>query len=246
MLVGVVLVLSVSAVSTAEAAKTKTFGSRTLSQGMTGHDVRVLQDFLNRYGLSVAIDGLYGPKTTKRVKAWETRTDRRIDGRVTRPDARMLRMNVQAGGASYTPAPPEPTPTEKAKLLPDGTAVAPASAPPEVQAVIAAGNKIASKPYRYGGGHGRWNDSGYDCSGSVSYALHGGDFLDTQLDSGSLMSWGSRGKGRWISVYAHGGHAYMTVAGLRFDTSGAKSSGSRWQTESRSSRGYTVRHPAGF
>ena len=246
MLVGVLLVLSLSAVP-AQAAKTKTtFGSRTLSQGMSGHDVRVLQDFLNRYGLSVAIDGFYGAKTTKRVETWEQRNHRRVDGKVTRPDARVLRMHVQAGGAAYTPEPPAPAPTEKAKLLSDGTAVAPASAPPEVQAVIAAGNEIATKPYRYGGGHGRWNDTGYDCSGSVSYALHGGGLLDTQLDSTSFMSWGTAGRGRWITVYANSGHAYMTVAGLRFDTSGARSTGSRWQSARRSSSGYRVRHPEGF
>jgi cell wall-associated NlpC family hydrolase len=247
MLVGVLLVLSVSAVPVAEAAaKKKTFGSRTLSQGMSGQDVRVLQDFLNRYGLPIAIDGRFGAKTTRRVKAWEQRNDRRVDGKVTIADARLLRMHVQAGGASFTPEPPAPAPTGKARLLRDGTAVAPADAPPEVKAVIAAGNEIASKPYRYGGGHGRWKDSGYDCSGSVSYALHGGNFVDTQLDSSSLMSWGTAGKGRWITVYAHGGHTYMVVAGLRFDTSGARQSGSRWQTAKRSASGYTVRHPDGF
>ena len=247
MLVGVLLVVSVSVVGASEAAKKKpAFGQRTLSQGMSGHDVRVLQDFLNRYGLAVAIDGNFGSKTTRRVKTWEERSQRRTDGKVTRADARLLRMHVQAGGASFAPEPPAPAPTGKARLLRDGTAVAPADAPPEVKAVIAAGNEIATMPYRYGGGHGRWKDTGYDCSGSLSYALHGANFLDTQLDSSSLMSWGKAGRGRWITVYAHGGHTYMMVAGLRFDTSGAKRSGSRWQRAKRSTSGYAVRHPDGF
>jgi hypothetical protein len=113
-----------------------------------------------------------------------------------------------------------------------------------VQAVIAAGNKIAKKPYRYGGGHGRWNDGGYDCSGSVSYALHGGGLLKVAQDSSEMESYGAGGKGQWITIYANPGHAWMTVAGLRFDTSGAAPS--RWQTARRSSAGYVVRHPRGY
>jgi len=110
--------------------------------------------------------------------------------------------------------------------------------------VIEAANKIRTKPYIWGGGHGRWWDKGYDCSGSVSYALHGGGLIDTQLDSTSFESWGSNGNGRWITIYANSGHAFMVVAGLRFDTSGA--SPSRWQSDLRSGSGYVVRHPSGF
>ena len=108
------------------------------------------------------------------------------------------------------------------------------------------GNEIATKPYRYGGGHGRWRDSGYDCSGSVSFALHGAGLLDTPLDSTGFMSWGVPGKGQWVTNYANSGHSYMIVAGLRFDTSGRAEDGSRWHTDMRSARGYTVRHPAGL
>ena len=134
----------------------------------------------------------------------------------------------------------------RAKLRSDGTAVAPASAPARIKAVIAAANKIAHKPYRYGGGHGSWTDSGYDCSGSVSFALHGGHLLRSPEDSTGLMSYGARGPGRWITIYAHGSHAWMTIAGLRFDTSGARGTGSRWQRGARSAAGYRIRHPAGF
>jgi cell wall-associated NlpC family hydrolase len=118
--------------------------------------------------------------------------------------------------------------------------------PLRVRQVIAAGNRIATRPYRYGGGHGNFNDSGYDCSGSVSYALHGAGLLDVALASSGFMSWGQPGPGRWISIYANGGHAFMVVAGRRFDTSGGGQTGSRWQTAMRDTSGYVVRHPAGL
>jgi cell wall-associated NlpC family hydrolase len=121
------------------------------------------------------------------------------------------------------------------------------SLPPQtVSQVIAAGDRIASAPYIYGGGHGSWSSAGYDCSGSVSYALHGGGLLDTQLDSSQFMSWGDPGPGRWITIYANPGHAFMVVAGRRFDTTGREQSGSRWQAVLRDTSGYVVRHPAGL
>jgi cell wall-associated NlpC family hydrolase len=146
-----------------------------------------------------------------------------------------------SGGALAT-APP----VAKAAVTRAGLALVPASAPPRVARVIRAGNRIARKPYRYGGGHGRWRARGYDCSGSVSFALHGGGLLRSPLASGGLMSFGRRGKGRWITIYANAGHAYMVVAGLRFDTSGRASRGSRWTRAKRSARGFVKRHPAGF
>ena len=112
--------------------------------------------------------------------------------------------------------------------------------------VIAAANRIARHPYKWGGGHGRWQDSGYDCSGSVSYALHGGGLLDRPLDSSGFMSYGAPGKGRHITIYANPGHVFMVVNGRRFDTSGRERTGSRWQSDMRSTAGYTVRHPVGF
>jgi hypothetical protein len=134
----------------------------------------------------------------------------------------------------------------RATLAPDGTAVAPPDAPAKVQAIIAAGNRIAHHPYKYGGGHGRWNDTGYDCSGSMSFAFHGAGMLDTALDSTGFMSWGKAGKGEWVTTYANAGHSYMVVAGLRFDTSGLDQDGSRWHTSKRSAAGYAVRHPSGL
>ncbi|HEU4702428.1 MAG TPA: hypothetical protein VFS37_08105 [Conexibacter sp.] len=136
------------------------------------------------------------------------------------------------------------TPPASATLLPDGTAVAPSGAPATVVAVIAAGNRIATLPYRWGGGHASWEDTGYDCSGSVGYALHGGGLLAATATSGDLMSYGESGPGTWITIYANRDHVYMVVAGLRFDTSGARPS--RWQIAARATDGYAIRHPAGF
>ncbi len=140
------------------------------------------------------------------------------------------------------------TPTAKAKLLANGMLVPPKSAPPRVKAVIAAANKIRSKPYVWGGGHARWWDRGYDCSGSVSFALHGGKFLESPLPSGPLEKWGLAGEGRWITVYANGGHAYAVIAGFRWDTSGDEGgeTGPRWHEELRDNVGYIARHPAGY
>jgi hypothetical protein len=156
------------------------------------------------------------------------------------------------GGAVFVPPPPPP---QKAYIW-SGRAVAPASAPARVKRVIAAANEIVEKPYRYGGGHRAfrrgWLDSGYDCSGAVSHALHGGGFLRSPLPSGALMSWGSSGPGRWMTVYAHGGHVYLVVAGLRFDTSmrdpdaPGPSTGPRWSKTLRRSASFVPRHPNGY
>jgi peptidoglycan hydrolase-like protein with peptidoglycan-binding domain len=216
-------------------------GDRALRKGMRGHDVRVLQDFLTRAGYATPIAGVFGPETLQNVKRFQHAHGLTADGVIGSSTVQALRNLGDSAGNTGAPA---DAPVGHASLRADGTAIAPSDAPQAIKNVIAAGNRIATKPYIYGGGHGTWNDSGYDCSGSVSYALHGGGLLDTQLDSTSFESWGSRGNGRWITIFANGGHAYMTVAGLRFDTSGA--SPSRWQSDMRSSSGYVVRHPTGF
>jgi len=233
-------------VSDAFAAK-RIFGKRALHQGMRGRDVRVLQDFLTRAGFRTTVDGQFGRGTASRVRSWERDAARRVDGRVSRPDARALRITVESSSAPERVAAVAPAPaTGKAVIGSNGLATAPADAPPQVQAIIAAGNQIASKPYRYGGGHGKWQDSGYDCSGSLSYAFHGAGMLDVALDSTGFMSWGEAGKGQWVTVYAKGSHAYMVIAGIRFDTSGRSTQNTRWQADMRSSAGYTVRHPEGL
>jgi cell wall-associated NlpC family hydrolase len=142
----------------------------------------------------------------------------------------------------------ETGPVGKARLV--GTrAIAPAIAPLAVKRVIAAANRIRTLPYIWGGGHGRWQDRGYDCSGSVSYALHGARMLNTPLTSGSFETWGEAGPGRWITIYANASHVYMVVAGLRFDTAGDTSgTGPRWHptTAAAASGRFIVRHPVGF
>ncbi len=148
------------------------------------------------------------------------------------------------------PAPSAPAPNgSTATLNPDGSATAPADAPQQVKDVIAAANAIRDKPYLWGGGHGSFEASGYDCSGAVSYALHGGGFLDSPLDSTGFMSWGEPGVGNWITVYANSGHAYAVIAGLRWDTSDSGGDGPSWADYSSSweqSQSFTATHPAGF
>jgi cell wall-associated NlpC family hydrolase len=156
------------------------------------------------------------------------------------------------GSGGVSPSDARYAPAKKAKIV-NGMAIAPRGAPPQVVNAIAAANKIIRKPYRYGGGHGSFNDSAYDCSGSVSYALHGAGLLRSPLDSSSFMHWGLGGKGKWITIYTNPGHAYVYIAGLRLDTgqrikaSGAKpGSGPRWNYGARSNSGFTARHPNGL
>jgi cell wall-associated NlpC family hydrolase len=134
----------------------------------------------------------------------------------------------------------------RARVLPDGTAVAPENAPDVVKRVILAANEIAKFPYKWGGGHGAWRDDGYDCSGSVSFALAGAGLLGSPLTSGGFLDYGAPGPGRWITIYTNPGHIFMVVAGLRFDTSGQGRAGTRWQEESVSTAGFAVRHVPGL
>jgi len=228
---------------------------RPLARGARGPAVRALQRLLTRAGLPTPVVGIFGPQTERNVRSFQRRAGLRADGVV---GARTLSALRRAPAVSTTPPPAPVTPTPEpapavppvdpavatATLLADGTAAAPAGAPAAVVAVVAAGNRIASTPYKWGGGHPTWDDTGYDCSGSVSYALHGAGLLASSMTSGGLMAYGESGPGRWITIYANADHVYMVVAGLRYDTSGARPS--RWQTTTRTTDGYAVRHPAGL
>ena len=170
---------------------------------------------------------------------------------VAAPGAMAQSSSMNGGGATFQPPPPPP---EKATLV-NGRLIAPASAPRRVTRVIEAANRLVEKPYIYGGGHKPFSsrlDRGYDCSGSVSYALYGGRFLRSPLPSGALMNWGRTGPGRWITVYAHASHAYVVVAGYRFDTSmrdrnaPGPSTGPRWSKSLRRSNAFVARHPRGY
>jgi len=238
------------AVAMPAAASAASYGTRTLSIGAHGSDVKKLQSYLLSAGHSVARDGEFGPRTHHALRVTETELELGADGIATRREQRAIRRAVKdpgSGGAAYVaPPPPEKVVPGAKGTVKDNFAVPPESAPEVVKQVIAAGNAIATTPYKWGGGHAQWDDSGYDCSGSVSYALHGGGLLDSALVSGDFARWGSPGPGRWITLYANGSHVYMVVAGIRFDTSARTQTGSRWTMEQRDSGGFSVTHPKGL
>jgi hypothetical protein len=166
--------------------------------------------------------------------------------------------SAQSGGTpppGGTTPPPTTTPTGppgRATLTKKGVAIPPADAPPQVVAAITAGNAIRKLPYRWGGGHASFYDTGYDCSGAVSYVLYAAGLLTSPMPSGPLAtSWGSYGRGRWITVFANAGHTYMIVAGVRFDTSAVgeslrQGSGPRWRATKRKPTGYIAKYAVGL
>ncbi len=152
---------------------------------------------------------------------------------------------ASSGGPVPVTAPAPLTPGEIASYISESQASVPSGAPSAVAAAIEAANSIATTPYIWGGGHGSFSSSGYDCSGAVSFALHGGGFLESPLDSTGLETWGEPGPGHWITVYANAGHAWMTIAGLAFDTVGGP--GPRWHSSPvDSTAGFIARHPSGY
>jgi cell wall-associated NlpC family hydrolase len=218
----------------AHRASRRTHRSRRASRPRVqtrGAAVRILQR-----RLGVAADGVFGPGTARAVRRFQRRRGLSADGVVGPATWRALgvhgghpvlkrahlRRRTGGGGSSH-----------------DRLHRA-------VAAAIAAGDRIATMPYVYGGGHGSFHDRGYDCSGSVSYVLHAIGRLGRPRDSSELMGYGRSGPGRVITIYANPGHAYMVIAGRRFDTSGQSASGSRWQSDDRSPAGYVVRHPPGL
>jgi peptidoglycan hydrolase-like protein with peptidoglycan-binding domain len=222
-------------------------GDRVLRQGMRGHDVRVLQGYLTLAGFPTHIDGSFGSTTKRSVIAFQNGQGMNPDGIVTIPVEQALRSTVKSIEAD----PPSAT----TRINSDGTATAPAGAPSVVQNVVAAANQIIDKPYKYGGGHGSFTDSGYDCSGSVSFALHGGGLLSSPQDSTGLESYGTSGPGHWITIYANSGHAFMVVAGRAFDTANysgpniPSGSGPRWRSDPNADNyggSWLVRHPTGL
>ena len=152
------------------------------------------------------------------------------------------------GTGTTAPTTGQTTAGPKAKLK-DGYAIPPANAPRKVVRAIEAANEIVKgKPYCLGGGHGNWNDSCYDCSGSISYALgdKGAGILDAPMPSGSFSRWGEAGKGRWITTYSNSGHIYAVIAGLRLDTSNTAGDGPGWSRTGFNRPGFVVRHPKGL
>ena len=246
-------------------------GIRRLRVGAQGKDVRVLQNDLTRLGYRAATDGQFGPATRTSVRLFERAAGLRVDGVLTQREVRVLKKAARSGGMAGAVSlrstqssksasnrgpsanlPDQPTgqiappPPSAGTIGADGLAAAPAGAPAVVAAIIQSGNVIAHLPYRFGGGHQTWTDTGYDCSGSVSFALHGAGLLDSPLASYDFYTWGESGPGQWVTIYAKDDHAYMVVAGLRYDTAASKGGGSRWTADSRVPAGYVARHPAGL
>ena len=201
---------------------------QTGSSGSKSAAVKALQRRLR-----IGADGVFGPGTSAAVRRFQSRNGLTADGVVGAATWRALgfkgnrpvlkRGSSRGGGGGGIPV--------------------------RVARAISAANRIARKPYLYGGGHGSFRSSGYDCSGSVSYVLHGAGLLKAAMPSGGFVNWGAPGRGRWITIYAHGGHMFMTIKtpnGVRrYDTSGMDD-GTRWDSRAKSSSGYSVRHPVGF
>jgi cell wall-associated NlpC family hydrolase len=193
-----------------------------------GPSVRWVQRRLN-----IAVDGVYGPNTARAVRRFQRRRGLTADGIVGPATWRALGMRGRH-------------PVLKRKRSRSARRGGGGGLPSAVRRAIRGANRIAFKPYRLGGGHGSFRDSAYDCSGTVSYVLHAAGVLGRPRDSGDLMSYGAPGPGRYITIYAHRGHAFMKILNRRYDTSARGRGGSRWTSQMRSTAGYTVRHPPGL
>jgi peptidoglycan hydrolase-like protein with peptidoglycan-binding domain len=236
----------------APAGDSKHLGDRVLRPGMTGHDVRVLQGYLTIAGYPTSIDGDYGPATKTNVLAFQRAEGFTANGVVTIPVEKALRAAVASASA---PA-PSSSASGTTRINSDGTATAPAGAPTAVQQAIAAANQIIDTSYCYGGGHSSFKSSCYDCSGAVSYALHGAGLLSSPEPSTALESYGSPGPGKWITVYADSSHAFIVIGGRAFDTADyggpniPSGSGPRWRSNPTGNLAdggdYVVRHPTGY
>jgi peptidoglycan hydrolase-like protein with peptidoglycan-binding domain len=228
----------------------KDLGERLLHKGMRGHDVKELQSYLTLAGFPTGVDGQFGPATRHQVVLFEEANGLTASGTVTYSVAMSLRKDVSkavtATGSSET-----------ATLNSDGTVTAPAGAPPVVQNAIAAANSIIDTPYIYGGGHGSFKDRGYDCSGAVSFALHGGGLISSPEDSTELEKYGEAGPGQFITVYSDPSHAFVVIDGLAFDTAHygkttPSGSGPRWLPAAdvlanlSDGGNYIERHPDGL
>ena len=194
-----------------------------------GGGVRALQQ-----ALGLAPDGVFGPATERALKSWQRSHGLTPDG-AAGPQTRAA-LGIGSGAVLK----------RKGGGHRQSAGGGGGGSSSVVQQVVAAANAIAGRPYVYGGGHGSFESAGYDCSGSVSYALHGGGLLSSPLDSSAFMSYGAPGPGRHITIYANPGHVYMTIDGRRFDTSARSETGSRWTGTDRSAGGYVVRHPPGY
>jgi peptidoglycan hydrolase-like protein with peptidoglycan-binding domain len=224
-------------------------GKRMLRQGLHGTDVTILQGYLTIAGYPTSVDGQYGPATAASVAAFKS-------AHSITPANGIAGVSFDKVLESAISAYESDIPTAKATINPDGTATAPAGAPAAVQSVVAAANSIIDTSYCVGGGHGKWQSSCYDCSGSASFALHGGGLLASSEDSSGLMSYGQPGPGKWITIYSDPSHAFIVVGGIAFDTADyggpniPSGDGPRWRSNPLGNLAdggnYVVRHPPGM
>jgi peptidoglycan hydrolase-like protein with peptidoglycan-binding domain len=235
---------------------TTLLGRRTLRIGMRGRDVRQLQHALTSAGYPTTADGQFGPATRASVKRYQRATGLHANGILTRSEARTLRSATHTTTRAATATNSATTANGTATIASNGQLELPAGAPAAVQHIVAAANSIIDTNYEWGGGHASFKSSGYDCSGAVSFALHGGGLLSTPEDSTGLESYGRPGKGSWVTVYSDPSHAFLVVDGRAFDTADyggpniPSGSGPRWRLSPTGNMqdggGYVARHPAGL
>lgn len=232
-------------------------GHRMLRLGMRGRDVKQMQRALTIAGYPTSADGQFGPMTRASLILYQRATGLRANGILTRVEARTLRGALRrAHRVTATATTSATTANGTATIASNGQLELPAGAPAAVRQIVAAANSIIDTPYVWGGGHGSFQSSGYDCSGAVSFALHGGGLLSSPEDSTGLESYGQPGKGTWVTVYTNPSHAFLVVDGRAFDTADysgpniPSGSGPRWRLnpmgDLQGGGPFIARHPAGL
>lgn len=220
-------------------------GSRDSSAGASAKSERGLGPLPTR-SHARAVEPVAGETAATAVLPTESAGDLKAARKVTAVRGASAPLSRGQAGRLRASSPTGDDAITTAEVLANGIALPPIESPSAVHQIIEAGNSIARTPYLWGGGHGKWLDKGYDCSGSISYALASAGLLNAPLDSGRLMSWGKPGPGKWVTIYTNPRHVYMVVAGVRFDTSGTRVTGSRWQRSMRPGGGFVARHPEGL
>jgi cell wall-associated NlpC family hydrolase len=231
--VGLLVVLVVAVIALSGGSGDSRAGASTTAQP-------AFEQLPTRNSRAQAVEPVAGETAATAALPTETAADQPAAGGASAPIRRASRSQTRSTSPTGDSA------ITTAEVLKNGIALPPIEAPEAVHQIIEAGNSIARTPYLWGGGHGKWLDKGYDCSGSISYALASAGLLNAPQASGPLMGWGKPGPGKWVTIYASPVHVYMVVAGVRFDTSGTRVTGSRWQSNMRPGGGFVARHPTGL
>jgi peptidoglycan hydrolase CwlO-like protein len=232
-------------VSDTKTARAQVLAQTERLQGLEVRDRALTAQVIQARNAAAAVQGALLTRQAAQLQARANTT-----ARLSTVRGQISSLRHQIARIAAAAAPPQPAavahPVAGLPIDVGGMAQAPANAPAAVKQVIAAGNAIAGLPYLYGGGHGSFHANAYDCSGSVSYALAAAGLVSSPLDSTAFESWGESGPGKWITVYANAGHAWMVVAGWRFDTVALAEDGTRWTRTMTSTAGFVARHPAGL